>query len=134
MRMNNTVGLFAVVVIVVLAGCTGGLGGGASGDGGDASSGENGGNGGGASADWCPAGASQQMANPQTGERVSMDYQGIVERDGREVCYARWETNEGDIRAMDWYFSEDGEYSVMILYDENGDVVRELEMSAQSGE
>lgn len=131
MRTNLTIRLVGVVVVVVLAGCTGGLGGGATEDGGDASSGGSGGGGAGASADWCPEGASQQFANPETGERVSMDYQGIVERDGREVCHARWETNEGEVRAMDMYFTEDREYNVIILYDGDGNVVEEFDMSAE---
>lgn len=133
MGFNQTLRVLALVVIVGFAGCLGGLGGSPDGEtpgdnGGDANGGTSGDA---ASADWCPKGTTQHVANPQSGEQVSMQINGIIEHDGRQVCHAVWETNdaEGDIQKMEMFYTEDESYRKIIMYDENGDVVQEFEMT-----
>lgn len=132
MPKNSTVRVLGLIVLVVLAGCAGGSGGGPAGDG------ENGagdgvdatpGDGDGASADWCVRGQTSRFTNPETGERVSMEVKGVVERDGRQVCRAVWETNQGDVRRIEMLYAEDGSYRKMISYDADGEVVNEFEMT-----
>lgn len=134
MDSNRPLRIMGILIIVVLAGCTGGFGGGAGGGGATAadgsSNGNGGANGGAASAEWCPEGTAQSFANPESGEQVSMEIRGIVERDGRDVCHAVWETNdnEGDVQKIEMFYTEDRGYHVMIMYDGNGNVVEEFEM------
>lgn len=134
MDTDRPLRVLGIILIVVLAGCTGGFGGGAEdGDttGADGTSGANGdADGGAASAEWCPEGTAQSFANPESGEQVSMEIRGVVERDGREVCHAVWETNnnEGDVQKIEMFYTEDREYQKVIMYDANGNVVEEFEM------
>lgn len=81
---------------------------------------------------WCPEGQSVQVANPQTGERASLVYEGIVTHEGREVCKAVWEGSSGDgnIAKIVMFFNEDETFQKTIFYDENGNVVMESEQSS----
>ena len=132
MNTKRTVRILGLVLVVVLAGCAGGPGGdagAADGTTGEASDGSDG-----ASTDWCPRGQTSRFANPETGEQVSMEIQGVVERDGRQVCRAVWETNQGEVRRIEMLFTEDGSYRKMISYDEDDDVVNEVEMTGPAGD
>jgi len=106
--------LLIVVSLVIIAGCTGGGGGAAGGDG---------------SADWCTSASTTQFSNPQTGEQVSMEIEGIVELDGHTVCKGVWETNQGDVRRMELYWTEDESYRKMITYNGSGATLNEIVMS-----
>lgn len=127
MESNRPLRIVGVLIIVVLAGCAGGFGGGEA-DGGADSNGDT--NGDASSAEWCPAGTSQRFANPQSGEQVSMEINGIIERDGRDVCHAVWETNdgEGEVQKIEMFYTENREYQLIIMYDANGNVVEEFEV------
>jgi hypothetical protein len=116
-----------VVALVVVAGCGG------SGTQGETSADGQSGNQG-ADSDWCPAGQSTQFANPQTGEQVSLVFQGTVTYEGRQVCKATWETNdpEGDVVRVEMYFSEDESYRKVVTYDADGNVLNEMQMSGSS--
>ena len=131
MKANRTT-LLILVGTVVLAGCLGGgADGGPTGDDSSASSGDEGadsGTGGSdPSSDWCDAGQRAQFANPQTGEAASWEVQGIVEEDGREVCKAVWETNQGEVSRIEMYFTEDESYRKMVTYDADGEMIDEFE-------
>lgn len=141
MGTDRTLLVLAVVVVVALAGCAGGIGGdGADAGGSTAADGDPGGSGGSdgadASTDWCPEGTTQNFANPETGEQTSMEVRGMVERDGRQVCQAVWETNAneeaGDVQKIEMYYTEDREYYEMVMYDGDGNVVEEFDMSRSS--
>jgi len=114
-----------VVALVVVAGCGG------SGTQGETSADGQSGNQG-ADSDWCPAGQSTQFANPQTGEQVSLVFQGTVTYEGRQVCKATWETNdpEGEIARIVMYYTEERSYQKVVYYDGDGNVVLEQEQSA----
>lgn len=81
---------------------------------------------------WCPTGQTIQTSSPQTGERVTFEYEGIVTYEGREVCKAVYETeNTGDEVALtEYYFNENGSYAKYVSYDEEGNVVDEVEASS----
>jgi len=132
MNTKRTVRLLGLVLLVVLAGCAGGSGGDAGSA--DGASGVTSDGNDGASADWCVQGQTSRFANPETGEQVSMEIQGVVERNGRQVCRAVWETNQGDVRRIEMLFTEDGSYRKMITYDENGEVFNEMEMTGPAGD
>lgn len=135
---KRTLALLVLGLALVLAGCSGAEnpfgegssaadGNGNLGDGGTAADGDGGGDGAvdGGSTDWCREGESYSYANPQTGEQADMEIQGIVERDGRQVCKATWSSNQGDVQRMEVFFTEDDSYASVILYDGNGNVVAE---------
>lgn len=125
----DRVRLVLVVALLVLAGCSGADGGpaGATADGGGETAADAGD--GGPSSDWCGAGQTVQMTNPQTGERASWEVRGVVTEDDRRVCRVTWETNQGDVRRIDMLFSEDESYRKMITYDAEGNVVGEVQLS-----
>jgi|GEM_PF-3165711 len=132
MQTDRAFVLILVVALVALAGCVGGDGGGAgaSGDGAATTAGSAGG---GSSTDWCVAGQSTQMTNPQTGEQVTWQVRGVVTEDGHEACRVTWETNQqGDVQRMDLYFTEDQSYRKMVSYDADGTVVNEVRMGGDS--
>lgn len=119
-----------VVALMVFAGCSGSAtGGGTDADGQSGSQQAEG-------SDWCPAGQSTQITNPQTGEQVSLVYQGIVTHENQRVCKATWETNnpEDDIAKMEMYFSQDDSYQKIITYDDSGNVLNEMQMSGASSQ
>ena len=133
----RTVGVVLVVLAMVLAGCSGGEnpfgeGGGAGTADGGGSFGSDGGSGGdgasggsGSSTDWCQTGTSYSYASPQTGEQVSLEVQGVVSYDGRQVCKATWTSNDGQVQKMEMYYSEDDSYTKIVMYDGNGNVIGE---------
>jgi hypothetical protein len=110
------------VGLVLLSGCTGSI----PGVGGETTTTTTS-----ASGDWCPEGQTTRFASPQTGEQVSMEVEGIVTHDGREVCKAVWQTNqpENEVAKMEMYYSEDDSYQKIVTYDENGNVVDEVVMT-----
>jgi len=130
---NSTKFTILLVVCVLVSGCAG-VGPGledaaeeaeeqANEDGGDSSDDQQAAS----SDDWCPEGQSTQYANPDTGQQVSLEFEGIVERDGREVCHYVWETDDpdGEIARMEMYVNEDETYRETIYYDAEGEVVFE---------
>lgn len=119
-----------VVALVVLAGCGGTGGSGASDADGQSGSQQ------GEDSNWCPAGQSTQVANPQTGEQVSLVFQGVVTYENREVCKATWKTDnpENDVARMEMYFSEDDSYQKIITYDDDGNAINEMQMSGPSSQ
>jgi hypothetical protein len=106
----------AVVLLAVFAGCTGGGGGG----------------GGSGSVDWCQSGTIQTIANQQSGGSVSIQSQGMTERDGRDVCRITYETDgetNGEFARMDVFFTENQEYLELVYYDADGNVVGQVDYS-----
>lgn len=114
-RTRRTAGAVLLALALVLAGCSGG--------GNPLEDGTTPQDGDGASTDWCRTGSSYSFANPQNGEQTSMEIQGIVEKDGRDVCKATWTTTEGDVQRMELFFTEDSSYSSVVMYDGDGNVV-----------
>jgi len=152
MRRHLLIG--AVALLVVLAGCTGdggggsdptdtnaanpgagnggNGGGGSGGDGGTGGDGVFGGSGGPGSMDSCPAGQSMSYMNPQGASgQVSMEIEGIVSYEGREVCKAVWQIDDSDspFSRMEMYFALDGSYQKLLYYDAEGTVVTEINMT-----
>jgi len=138
---NSTKFTILLVVCVLVSGCAG-VGPGledaaeeaeeqANEDGGDSSDDQQAAS----SDDWCPEGQSTQYANPDTGQQVSLEFEGIVEREGREVCKAVWATDDpdGEVARMEMYFSEDDSYQEIITYDAEGNVVNEMRASGSGG-
>lgn len=124
---TNHVSLLLLVALVVLAGCTGGgADGGTSGESDETTTADAGV--GGSSSDWCNPGQTAQISNPETGEEASWEIVGIVKEDGREVCKAVWETNQGEISRVEKFFTEDESYRKMISYDADGAVVNEVNL------
>jgi hypothetical protein len=119
MSARRTLGAVLLVGVVLLAGCSGGGGGG----GGDGNAG---------SADWCQQGQSYSYANPQTGEQASMNIQGIVDHNGRQTCKATWESSssDGSIARMELFYTEDNGYTHVIMYDEDGNQLYEIESTS----
>lgn len=116
-RPKRSVATVLVVALVLLAGCSGGGGGG-------------GGDGGAGSADWCDKGDSYSYSNPQSGEEASMEIKGIVDHNGRQVCKAVWTGSGGSdsqVGKMELYFTENGDYNHLIMYDEDGNKLYEIE-------
>jgi hypothetical protein len=135
---KRTLALIVLGLALVLAGCSGsenpfGEGSPAANGNGNVGDGETiadgdgtDGAGDGGSTDWCREGESYSYANPQTGEQADMEIQGIVQRDGRQVCKASWSSNQGDVQRMEVFFSEDDSYASVVLYDGSGNVVGEF--------
>jgi len=131
--------IVAVALLVVLAGCSGDGGGGsdptdtnAADPGAGGGFGGDGGFGGPGSMDSCPAGQSMSYTNPQGGnEQVSMEIEGIVTYDGREVCKAVWQTNQqsATFSRMEMYFAVDGSYQKVRYLDAEGNLVTEINMT-----
>jgi hypothetical protein len=123
MRLRRVLGVAVVALLVVVAGCSGGGGPGAGGDGGD----------GAGSADWCQQGSSYSYTNPQTGDAASMNIEGIVQHEGRQTCKAVWQSEasggqgQTQIARMELYFTEDSEYTHVIMYDADGNELYEVE-------
>lgn len=121
--------LSAVVLVVVIAGCTGGS---VPGLGGDTSTPAPAADGGGSSGSSdCRAGESYQWADPQTGERISLNVRGTVSHEGRQVCKAVYETTDPDAgySRVVMYYAEDDSYRKVVYYDQDGNVVNEFTMS-----
>ena len=82
--------------------------------------------------EWCPAGMTWDVANPQTGEVVSMEIVGIETVDGVEMCKALLDQNTDGVDAkMTYMFSEDGETVEWIYYDADDNIV--WHMSVKDG-
>ena len=121
---TDRLSLLVVLVLVALAGCAGGDGGPATTPTPDGTAAD----GDGASTDWCPVGQTMQLTNPQTGEMASWEVKGVVESDGRQACRVTWQTNQGEIRRVDLFFTEDESYRKMITYDAEGVVLSEVRL------
>lgn len=121
--------LLLVVLVVLVAGCT--SGGIPALDGDTPTPEPAAGDGGSSDGTDCQAGESYTWADPQSGEQVSLEIQGIVEHEGRQVCKAVWETNDadGEYSRVVMYYSEDDSYQKIIYYDDQGNVVQEFEAS-----
>lgn len=132
MQTDRLTLLFVVVAALALAGCAG-ADGGNGGNGAGTTVADGGADGSGGSSSWCPAGQSMQMANPQTGEQASWEVKGTVQEDGREVCRITWETNQGDVRRVEMFFTEDESYRKMVTYDADGNVVNEVQLTGGNG-
>lgn len=117
MSTRRTLGAVLLVGVVLLAGCSGGGGGGGDGNAG--------------SADWCDQGSSYSFANPQTGEQASMTIEGIVDHNGRQTCKATWESDSSSsIARMELFFTENSEYTHVIMYDDSGNQLYEVESTS----
>jgi hypothetical protein len=124
--------LLVVVAAVALAGCAG-ADGGNGGTGAGTTVADGGADDAGGSSDWCEAGQSMQMTNPQTGERASWEVRGIVQEGGRQVCRVTWESNQGDVQQVELFFTENESYRKMVTYDANGNVVNEVQLTGGDG-
>lgn len=122
-------GTGCIVLLVALAGCLGGFGGPTPGSGSSSS-----GDGGGTASGWCPEGSTRGFANPETGDRATLEIEGIVEHEGKEVCKAVWEGNSGEVRKMEMYYTEDDSYQHVVMYDGSGTVVNEFRAGEGAGE
>ncbi len=78
---------------------------------------------------WCTKGSYWSWVNPQTGESARLVVQGIEEHKGRKTCKAVLEGRSGGSYAK-WesYFSESGDYSDVLFYDEQGRLRAEWEI------
>jgi hypothetical protein len=79
---------------------------------------------------WCPVGSSWNTANPQTGEKVTMNVVGTETVDGVLMCKAVYETNseEEDFSKVEYLWSEDGNTLFWTAYDESGEKISEFSM------
>lgn len=101
--------LIGVVVLVVLAGCSSITG-----------------DDGGSSADWCGESTAQGFQMVQSGEQVTVDVEGVVEREGQSMCHVQYEYASGQrsqYGSADFFFTEGGESFEVIYYDENGNQI-----------
>jgi hypothetical protein len=80
--------------------------------------------------EWCPVGTSWKMANPTTGEEVSMVYTGTKEIDGVNMCVMEYKaTNpEDEVSKVEYMFSEDSETFSWKSYYANGTLMSEMTM------
>jgi hypothetical protein len=145
--MQKTLVTVLVVLLVLVSGCSDGGGGGADptdtdagdsdglplGDG-DGTSGD-GGDGGDGAAGECGSGQSMSFADPQSGQQVSLDVEGQVTHDGRQVCKAVWETSGDDttFSRMEMFYDPDGEYQVVRYYDNEGNLLFETNVTGGAG-
>lgn len=84
--------------------------------------------------DWCSEGDRWTSANPRTGESVAFNIQGITSHNGRQVCHAQWRTQNSDgVSRIDYYFTEDSEYVHYLTYNEDGNLVYEMEATDSGG-
>lgn len=124
MPRTRTLTLLVVVTCLALAGCSSGT----PGDGTENGSTDD--------AEWCQTGESTEWTNPETGERVSLTVNGTTTYEGREVCVSVWETNDPDSETarMEFWYSEDNEYTRIVTYDAQGNVISEVESTGQVGD
>lgn len=79
--------------------------------------------------DWCPAGASWEASNPQSGELTSMKIVEKVTVSGVEMCKGTFESNvDEEVARGEYLWSEDGETFTWTFYDAQGTVVSKMEM------
>jgi hypothetical protein len=85
----------------------------------------------GESAEWCRAGQTTSTSNPQQGTRTTFTVEGLVEHDGRTVCKSTFEFQDEDAQfsRIEMYYDEDQSYQTLVYYDQNGDVVYEIDAS-----
>ncbi len=77
--------------------------------------------------EWCPVGMTVDIANPQTGETISMEIVGIETVDGVEMCKSFIDPNTDGVNAkMTYMFSEDGETVEWMYYDANGNIISQM--------
>ncbi len=77
--------------------------------------------------EWCPVGMTVDIANPQTGETISMEIVGIETVDGVEMCKSFIDPNtDGVDTKMTYMFSEDGETVEWMYYDANGNIISQM--------
>jgi len=136
--MHSYLKIGIVVLLVLVSGCSESGGGGSdptdsdaanpaegpAGDGGDGMFGDGGSSG-------CQAGQSTMFASPETGERVTLEIEGIVTHEGRELCKAVWESSDPDagFARMEMFFEAGGQYQKIVYYDAQGNEVNEIEMN-----
>lgn len=80
--------------------------------------------------EWCPAGASWQASDPQTGEIVTMEVKGTEVIDGVVMCRAVYESNVEDeeVAKVEYLWSEDGETVFWTAFDVSGNMVYKFSM------
>ncbi len=79
--------------------------------------------------EWCPIGMTWDVANPQTGETLSMEVVATETVDGVEMCKAVLEIDSDDeIAKMVYLFSEDGETFEWTYYDADGNILSQMSM------
>ena len=108
-----------------------GGGGGDGGDGGGFGGGDGSGAGGFGSVATCQAGESVSSTDPQTGQTVTWQVEGMVTYEGRDVCKATWETSGSSqmFARGEMYFDPDGDYRKIVYRDGEGNVVFEFDFS-----
>jgi len=109
-----------VVLLAIAAGCTGSGGGDGGGSG---------------TADWCTTGAFQTVAGQQADGTMTVESQGTVERDGREVCRVSYafEDTDSPYATVDVFFDEAQEHVEFVYYDADGIEVRRLNFGSSTG-
>ena len=119
--MNNILAVLAIVLTVFTSGCIGtGVNTGIPGP--------TGGTG-----EWCNEGANWRTANPQTGEMSTFNIEGIVQHEGRTTCKAVWTaSNTENDATMEYYFTEDENYTHFLMYNEEGQLQYEMEITDSS--
>lgn len=99
----------------------------------DGGTGDGAGDGGtaGESTEWCQAGQTTWTSDAQQGSRTTFTVQGVVEYDGRTVCQATFEFQDADAQfsRIEMYYDEDQSYQTLVYYDEEGNVVYEIDAS-----
>ncbi len=80
--------------------------------------------------EWCPAGASWQATDPQTGEVVTMEVKGTEVVDGVVMCRAVYQSNieEEEVSEVEYLWSEDGETVFWTAFDASGNMVYKFSM------
>lgn len=75
--------------------------------------------------EWCPAGATWQATDPQTGETVTMEIKGTEVVDGVVMCRAVYQSNieEEEFSELEYLWSEDGETVFWTAFDASGNMV-----------
>jgi len=109
----------AVVLLAVAAGCVG------VGDGGGGGSG---------TADWCSSGAYEAVATQQAGGSVTVESQGTVERDGRQLCHVSYEIEDesSQYARLDAFFDERQEYVEFVYYDAEGNEIGRMDYTGST--
>lgn len=74
--------------------------------------------------EWCKAGTTITSATPQ-GEEGYFTVKGMTSYKGKEVCEAEWLYGQG---IMTEYFDEEFKYVVIIVRDQNGNIIQEIDM------
>lgn len=92
------------------------------------------GGGGSGTADWCSTGTYESVASQQAGGSVTVESQGTIERDGREVCHVSYaiDDDSSPYARMDFFFDERQEYVELVYYDAEGNEIGRMDYSGST--